>query len=325
MITIAILPEKDDSYRALAGEKESTGRTPGEALDALEEQLTAAERGALAIVQNHRADEFFSAAQQERLTELMQLRKARSLATEEARELESLVEAELHGARARAEAIAGKAAPKKQTPGKFSDVGLSAGKFAKLDSNVYRSFINSFLGAAKNTRFDEIVEHTSAVYDYALRKTGSRDVADDLVQGVCASIISRALHHSLEDIRDIKGYMLVMARDLLLEARRKDVKENANVYIELFGHMPEAARRQAALNQQSAENLIEAKELIENFMNKATEHEMQIFQMVFLEGLKSKEVAERLDSDVGTTRYEINKLRAKVRSLLKGRLVKSRR
>lgn len=102
MTTITILPETADGYRALAGEKESTGRTAGEALDALAAQLEDAESGTLVIVQNRRADKFFNAAQQERLTELMRLREAGRLSAEEERELESLVEAELTGARERA-------------------------------------------------------------------------------------------------------------------------------------------------------------------------------------------------------------------------------
>lgn len=103
MTTITILPEKADSYRALAGDKESTGRTAGEALDAITSQLSDEEGGTLVIVQNHKADEFFNAAQRERLTELMQFRQVRTLSSEEERELGSLIEAELDGARRRAE------------------------------------------------------------------------------------------------------------------------------------------------------------------------------------------------------------------------------
>ncbi|MDT5061848.1 MAG: hypothetical protein QOH63_2307 [Acidobacteriota bacterium] len=105
MITITILPEKTNSYRAVAGDKESTGRTAGEALDALTSQLEEEESGTLVIVQNRKADEFFNTAQQERLTTLTQLHKAGNLSTEEERELESLVGAELDGARQRAEAL----------------------------------------------------------------------------------------------------------------------------------------------------------------------------------------------------------------------------
>ena len=102
MTTITILPEKADSYRALAGEKESTGRTAGEALDALTAQLEDDERGTLVIVQNRKADQFFSASQQERLAELMHQREAGTLTPADEQELESLIEAELDGARQRA-------------------------------------------------------------------------------------------------------------------------------------------------------------------------------------------------------------------------------
>ena len=105
MTTITILPEKADSYRALAGDKESTGRTAGEALDALTTQLEDEESGTLVIVQNRRADEFFSAAQRARLSKLMRLRRAGALSADEESELEGLVEAELDGARRRAEAL----------------------------------------------------------------------------------------------------------------------------------------------------------------------------------------------------------------------------
>jgi DNA-directed RNA polymerase specialized sigma24 family protein len=103
MTTITILSETTETYRAVAGDKESTGRTPGEALDALTSQLADEENGTLVIVQNYNADQFFNAAQQERLTELLMLSKSGNLSTEEENELESLVEAELDGARRRVE------------------------------------------------------------------------------------------------------------------------------------------------------------------------------------------------------------------------------
>ena len=105
MATITILPEKNNSYRAVAGDKESTGRTAGEALDALTSQLEDEESGAFIVIPKPKADHFFDAAQQQRLTELMQLRSRGNLSTEEEKELESLVEAELNGARQRAESL----------------------------------------------------------------------------------------------------------------------------------------------------------------------------------------------------------------------------
>ncbi|HEX8491657.1 MAG TPA: hypothetical protein VF658_02340 [Pyrinomonadaceae bacterium] len=105
MTTITILPEKNDSYRAVAGDKESTGRTAGEALDALSSQLAEEESGTLIIVLQSKADQFFNATQQARLAELMQRRSAGILSTEEETELEALIQIELDGARRRAAAL----------------------------------------------------------------------------------------------------------------------------------------------------------------------------------------------------------------------------
>jgi hypothetical protein len=114
MTKVAILPIPTEtggvSYRAVAGDKHSEGKTAGEALDALTAQLSEEEVGTLVIVQSLRPDRFFSAAQQQRLAELMgRWRVARdkgeTLPTEEQAELEALIEAELRAAADRAAAL----------------------------------------------------------------------------------------------------------------------------------------------------------------------------------------------------------------------------
>jgi hypothetical protein len=104
MTTITILPE-EKNFRAIAGKKESIGRTAGEALDALTAQLEEEETGTLVIIQNRRSDKFFNASQQNRLTALMEKRKTERLSAVEETELENLVEAELNGARLRAQGL----------------------------------------------------------------------------------------------------------------------------------------------------------------------------------------------------------------------------
>ncbi|MBE9205130.1 hypothetical protein IQ244_00975 [Nostoc sp. LEGE 06077] len=110
MNTVAILPISDangeKSYRAIAGDKHSVGKTAGQALDALTAQLDEIEFSALLIIQSFRSDSFFNAEQQERLSELMNLwRLARDqqqqLPPEQQAELDRLVEAELRAATAR--------------------------------------------------------------------------------------------------------------------------------------------------------------------------------------------------------------------------------
>lgn len=114
MTTIAIISENAGTenavYRAVAGERQSLGKTVGEAIDALNAQLSAEESGTLVIVQNLRPDRFFTAAQQQRLVALMaQWRTDRdhgeNLPPELQAELNELVEAELRAATRRAAAI----------------------------------------------------------------------------------------------------------------------------------------------------------------------------------------------------------------------------
>jgi hypothetical protein len=122
MATVAILPVSDASgeriYRAIAlrarcanaGDKQSTGKTAGEALDGLTAQLETSEFSTLLIIQSFRPDWFFSNEQQQRLSELMNLwRTARdegqTLPPEQQAELDSLVKAELKAATARTAAI----------------------------------------------------------------------------------------------------------------------------------------------------------------------------------------------------------------------------
>jgi hypothetical protein len=114
MTTIAIVPEKPNdastSFRASAGKLHSTGRTPGEALDAISSQLGDSESNAVAVVLQMRPDRYFDEAQQTRLAGLMdRWRAARdsgsSLVPEEQAELDRLVAAELSGATQRATAL----------------------------------------------------------------------------------------------------------------------------------------------------------------------------------------------------------------------------
>ncbi|MGC2238679.1 MAG: hypothetical protein WA584_21170 [Pyrinomonadaceae bacterium] len=106
MTTITVLPE-EKNFRAVAGKKESVGRTVGEAIDKLTEQLSEEEDGTLLVIQKQRADKFFGAGAQKRLIELMAKKENQTLSSEEITELESLIEAELNGARQRAEELIG--------------------------------------------------------------------------------------------------------------------------------------------------------------------------------------------------------------------------
>ena len=106
MTTIEILPEitsEQTIYRAISGQQQATGATPGQALDQIEQVLSAQEetpRGeTLVILQRFRPDNLFSAQQQARLEELMEqfhqsVDTNESLPRQTKQELEKLVEDE---------------------------------------------------------------------------------------------------------------------------------------------------------------------------------------------------------------------------------------
>lgn len=114
MTTVSILSVSNDkgdrTYRAIAGDKQSVGKTAGQALDALTAQLGESECGVLLVIQNFQPDKFFTVQQQARLSELMSLyqnarNQGQHLLPEQQAELEKLVEAELQAATLRTAAI----------------------------------------------------------------------------------------------------------------------------------------------------------------------------------------------------------------------------
>jgi hypothetical protein len=114
MTTVSILPissvSGEKSYRAIAGDKQWVGKTAGQALDGLTAQLGEDDFSALIVIKSFHPDLFFSADQQKRLSELMNLwRVARdqgeTLLLEQQAELDNLVDAELRAATARTTAL----------------------------------------------------------------------------------------------------------------------------------------------------------------------------------------------------------------------------
>lgn len=116
MTTVSILSVLnvggESEFRAIAGSRQSTGKTAGAALDALAAQLPQDARGTLVVVQHLQPDRFFTAEQCQRLSELMaQWRAARdagqSLSPAEQSERDELIESETVAAGKRAAAILG--------------------------------------------------------------------------------------------------------------------------------------------------------------------------------------------------------------------------
>jgi hypothetical protein len=103
-------------YRAAMGERQSIGKTAGEALDALTVQMGSQEINGFLLLQTYQPDQFFTAEQQQRLTELMSSsrnaqERGAALSAEQQAELEDLIEAELYATAERAKAILAQTQP----------------------------------------------------------------------------------------------------------------------------------------------------------------------------------------------------------------------
>ncbi|KAA3658120.1 MAG: hypothetical protein DWQ04_26075 [Chloroflexi bacterium] len=99
-------------YRAVRGQQQAEGKTPGQALDSLEKLLTTEEKiaSSLVILQRFQADALFSTSQIERLQELMaqfqtSINDDKAFSLEEKAELEELIDAEWIAAIARGATI----------------------------------------------------------------------------------------------------------------------------------------------------------------------------------------------------------------------------
>jgi hypothetical protein len=107
MTAIAVRSEDRESgehrFRAIAGNRQSVGRTMGEALDALMADCGDDVQETAVLIQRFRPDAYFTEAQVQRMQDLLARRA--TLTREERKELEALIDAELDATVARTDSL----------------------------------------------------------------------------------------------------------------------------------------------------------------------------------------------------------------------------
>ena len=107
MTSIAMRTENSQAgaprFRAVAGNRQSVGRTMGEALDALTADWDDDIQETAVFIQRLQPDAYFTAAQYHRMQELLTRRA--TLTAQERVELETLIDAELDATVARTESL----------------------------------------------------------------------------------------------------------------------------------------------------------------------------------------------------------------------------
>lgn len=109
-ITSVATTSNETLWRAATDDLEVIGKTAGEALDSLRKRLGTEQQDMFLVREQWQPDEFFTAVQQQRLSELMGRWRAAQeagskLSDPEQAELETLVDAQLEGTAKRAAAM----------------------------------------------------------------------------------------------------------------------------------------------------------------------------------------------------------------------------
>ncbi|MGZ8216638.1 hypothetical protein [Methylomagnum sp.] len=103
MTAIAIRPVQkgagEPQFRAIAGNRQTVGRTMGEALDALTAEWNDSTGETVVLIQRFQPDAYFTQAQHDRMQALLARRHA--LSGEERQELEALIDSEVNATVAR--------------------------------------------------------------------------------------------------------------------------------------------------------------------------------------------------------------------------------
>lgn len=105
MTAIAIRTDQKETgerrFRAIAGDRQSLGKTMGEALDALTAEWGDSVQETIVLIQRFQPDQYFTQAQYDRMQALLARRP--TLTPEERTELEALIDAEVDATVARTE------------------------------------------------------------------------------------------------------------------------------------------------------------------------------------------------------------------------------
>ncbi len=149
--------------------------------------------------------------------------------------------------------------------------------------------------------FEQVFKlYYSSLCFYASGITGSRDAAEEIVQNLFYTLWKE--RDSLQIIRSVKSYLYGAVRNQALQyGEYNNVRER---------YRQSVLNAKGTLTDPNPEEQLENKELedlINRTLRKLPERRRQIFRMHRLEGLKYKEIADKLSLSVKTIEAEMTK------------------
>lgn len=153
------------------------------------------------------------------------------------------------------------------------------------------------------------------LYKYALQYVKNEFVAEEIVEDVFVALWNK--HTELKDVEDISGFLLVITRNLCLNYLRKERLEMTD----LSSLTEEQIYQRGNLYVLEDETLCslvskdyEAK--LNNVLNKLPEKTRQIFLLSRRDGLKNKEIAEKMQLLEKSIEYHITKALLEIRKAI---------
>jgi RNA polymerase sigma-70 factor, ECF subfamily len=152
--------------------------------------------------------------------------------------------------------------------------------------------------------------HAAAAYSLAYRMTHARSSAQDVVQESFLSLWRTDSYRA--DKGSLRNFVLGIVRNRAIDAMRKEGRRGARERSDEAAVLGLAARDRTDDEVEQRE----AQRLLRGALAALPEAQQQALELAFFEGLTNAEIAEHLDTPIGTIkgriRLGLNKLRAEV-------------
>lgn len=145
------------------------------------------------------------------------------------------------------------------------------------------------------------------LFKYAFKLTTNKDDANDLVQDCILKALDNEKKFVYQD--NFKGWMYTIMRNIFINNYRQSIRE-----LNLFkANLPEEHLTQIA-NEESIENIYDMK-LLQGAIDNLPQNTKEPF-ILFMDGLKYREIAEKCDLPLGTVKSRIHFARKQLKAEL---------
>src|ERR1044072_7091957 len=161
----------------------------------------------------------------------------------------------------------------------------------------------------------ECLEYKRDAESEILSRGQSRGDAEEIVDEAIVSVFTYAARYGLEKkIVDVKSFLIKTARHLLIDAWRKKRRADTLQTVSLDEADEELLNQAVDSSDESILQHIEANELAKIALRNATDEQLHLFRMWFIDEMTIEEIAARLNVTVPTVKNRMKRLLASLGS-----------